>query len=59
MKQMTIKLIVKAITIVVCLFVISCKHSNEHKYHTVIDKIEAVTVSPENLTVTSEILMKI
>ena len=54
MKQMTTKLILKTLTIVICLFVISCKHSDEHKYHTVVDKIEAETVTPENLTVTSE-----
>ena len=54
MKQMTTKLVLKAITIVICLFVMSCKQSGEHKYHTVIDKIEAETVIPENLTVTSE-----
>ncbi len=51
---MTTKLVLKALTIVICLFVISCKHSDEHKYHTVVDKIEAETVTPENLTVTSE-----
>ena len=54
MKQMTTKLVLKALTIVICFFVISCKHSDEHKYHTVVDKIEAETVTPENLTVTSE-----
>jgi hypothetical protein len=54
MKQMTTKLVLKALTIVICLFVISCKQSDEHKYHTVTDKIEAETVTPENLTVTSE-----
>ena len=51
---MTTKLVLKALTIVICLVVISCKHSDEHKYHTVTDKIEAETVYTENLTVTSE-----
>jgi len=51
---MTTKLVLKVITIVICLFVVSCKHSDEHKYHTVIDKVEAETVSSSNLTVSSE-----
>ncbi|MDP3312535.1 cytochrome C [Lutibacter sp.] len=41
---MTAKIKVITQFIVVCLFTISCKHSDEHKYHTVIDKIEANTV---------------
>jgi hypothetical protein len=51
MKQMTTKLVVKAI--VICLFVMSCKHKEEHKYHTVIDKIKAKTVVSKKTT-TSE-----
>lgn len=48
---MTTKLILKLITI--CLFVVSCKHEDKHKYHTVVDKIEAETVTSEKTTLTS------
>jgi len=54
MKEMIQKILAKALIIVIGLFVISCKHSHENNYHTVTDKIEAKTVSPENLTVTSK-----
>jgi len=54
MKEMIQKIVAKALIIVIGLFVISCKHSHENNYHTVTDKIEAKTVSPENLTITSK-----
>lgn len=41
---MTTKIKVITLILIVCLFAVSCKHSGEHKYHTVIDKIEANTV---------------
>ena len=41
---MIAKIKVVTIIVVACLFAISCKHSEEHKYHTVIDKIEANTI---------------
>jgi len=40
---MTTKIKVSTLILIVCLFAVSCKHSEEHKYHTVIDKIEANT----------------
>lgn len=52
MKQMTTKLILKLMAI--CLFVVSCKHKEKHKYHTVVDKIVAETVTSEKTTLTSE-----
>lgn len=39
----------------ICLFVVSCKHEEKHKYHTVVDKIVAETIESENTTLTSEI----
>ena len=53
MNQMTTKLILKLMAI--CLFVVSCKHEDKHKYHTVVDKIVAETVTSEKTTLTSEI----
>ncbi len=53
MKQMTTKLILRLMAI--CLFVVSCKHEEKHKYHTVVDKIVAETIESENTTLTSEI----
>lgn len=44
MEQMTTKIKVITLILIVCLFAVSCKHSDEHKYHTVIDKIEANTI---------------
>lgn len=41
---MTTKIKVITLILIVCLFAVSCKHSDEHKYHTVIDKIEANTI---------------
>ena len=41
---MTAKIKIITIIVVGCLFAISCKHSEEHKYHTVIDKIEVNTI---------------
>ena len=41
---MNAKIKVIIILVVVCVFAISCKHSDEHKYHTVKDKIEAKTI---------------
>ncbi len=43
MKQMTTKIKIIVLFAVVCSFAISCKHKDEHKYHTVTDKIEAQT----------------
>jgi len=40
---MTAKIKVVTLILIVCLFAVSCKHSEEHTYHTVIDKIEANT----------------
>lgn len=54
MIQMKLKTISKTLIAILCLFVISCKHSNEHKYHTVTDKIEAESVSSDNINVSSE-----
>jgi hypothetical protein len=53
MKQMTTKLVVKVIVIVMCFLVISCKHKEE-KYHTIVDKIKAETVVSKNTTSSSE-----
>ncbi|SNR77507.1 Cytochrome c7 [Lutibacter agarilyticus] len=50
---MTTKLILRLMAI--CLFVVSCKHEEKHKYHTVVDKIVAETIESENTTLTSEI----
>lgn len=44
MKQITPTIKSIALLIAVCLFTISCKHKEEHKYHTVTDKIEANTI---------------
>jgi len=54
MKQPTTKIVASVITIVICLFAMSCKHSNEHKYHTVKDKIEAESVTDIELSVSSD-----
>lgn len=43
MKQMTTKIKLILLFAVVCSLAISCKHNEEHKYHTVTDKIEAHT----------------
>lgn len=41
---MTTEVKVITLIIVVCLFAVSCKHTDEHKYHTVTDKIEAKSI---------------
>lgn len=41
---MTTKIKVSILIMVGCLFAVSCKHSDEHKYHTIMDKIEANTI---------------
>ncbi len=54
MKRITTKLIVITITVVVCLFVMSCKHTKEHEYHTIKDKIEDLSKNYKKVPITSD-----
>lgn len=55
MKQMTTKIKLVTKIAVVCLFVISCKDSDKHKYHTVTDKIEAKSTDYSTVAVSSSV----
>ena len=54
MNQMTVKIKGLLMFVVVCLFTISCKHNEEHKYHSITDKIEAESKGYAGVDVSSE-----
>lgn len=54
MNEMTIKIKGFLMLVVVCLFAISCIHTDEHKYHTLTDKIKAKSEGYTNVDVSSE-----
>lgn len=51
---MTTKIIIRTVSLVVCLVAMSCKHSEEHKYHSVTDKIEAESANYQPVAVSSD-----
>ena len=54
MNQMTVKIKGFLMILVVFLFAISCKHNQEHKYHSITDKIEAESEGYSGVDLSSE-----